>query len=363
MKKIALYIHIPFCKKKCNYCDFYSIEKKESLIDLYLQTLEKEIKNFDRNISVKTLYFGGGTPSILNKDQIKTLFLIIKNNFDLSTIEEITFEANPESFSEEKLELLQSFTQDIKKDVLRLSIGVQSFNDEILNSAGRIHTKKDVYKILEMLKRYKINNFNIDLIFGFNEQTLDDIKNDLYETIQFSPAHISCYALTVEENTLLFKNKYMPDFDLQAEMYDLIVEKLSENGYNRYEISNFSNPNFECKHNLNYWNYGEYLGFGCSAVSFIENKRIKNVSNVEEYIIGKYFYETEVLSMEQQIKERIMLGLRTVNGIKIDEEYISKYEKAIQQNLDRNYLILDKSQLKINDKYWCLSNEIISTFF
>jgi len=360
---VSLYIHIPFCKKKCNYCDFYSIEKNESLINLYLKSLDNEIKNFVSEKYVKTLYFGGGTPSVLSDKQIKQLFSTIKNKFDLSNIEEITFEANPESFSEEKFAMLYSCVQDIKKDVLRLSIGVQSFDDEILRCAGRTHTKKEIYEILEMLRRHKVNNFSVDLIFGFKEQSLDKIKRDLFETIKFYPKHISCYALTIEENTLLFKNGYVVDYDLQAKMYDLIVEKLAKNGYNRYEISNFSKPNFESKHNLNYWNYGEYLGFGCSAVTFVENKRIKNVTNVEEYIRGNYFYETEVLSGEQQVKERIMLGLRTVNGIKIDDVFISKYEKVIQQNLTKNYLVLDKNCLKINSKYWFLSNEIIATFF
>jgi oxygen-independent coproporphyrinogen-3 oxidase len=253
--------------------------------------------------------------------------------------------------------------KDIKKDVLRLSIGVQSFNDKILKMAGRIHSKKEVYKVFDIIKKYKIENFNIDLIFGFKEQSLDNIEQDLSEAISFSPKHISCYALSIEEDTILFNNGYKIDNDLQAEMYNLIVENLRQKGYYRYEISNFSRPNFESKHNLNYWDYGEYIGFGCSAVSFFENKRIKNVSNVYEYIKNNFCYEEEFLSKEQQLKERIMLGLRTVNGIKIDKVLISKYQKIVQQNLDKDYLVLDKDYLKINSKYWFLSNEIISTFF
>jgi oxygen-independent coproporphyrinogen-3 oxidase len=214
-----------------------------------------------------------------------------------------------------------------------------------------------------MIKNYNIKNFNIDLIFGFKEQDLFKIEKDILETLKFSPTHISCYALTVEENTLLFKDNYKIDNDLQAEMYDLIVEKLTQNGYNRYEISNFSKPNFESKHNLNYWTYGEYLGFGCSATSFVDNKRIKNVSKLKDYIDCKYFYDTELLTQELQIKERIMLGLRTVAGIKIDDEIKDKYNKIIQQNLDKNFLVSENEYIKINPKYLFLSNEIISSFF
>ncbi len=366
-KNFSLYIHIPFCKKKCNYCDFYSKDKSEYLIDCYLDSIEKEIKYLDIEFTkrryVKTLYFGGGTPSILTSKQVKKVFDIVINNFNLSYVEEINFEVNPESFDEEKLSILLNCSNKIKDNVLRISVGIQSFDNKILNIAGRVHNLEHIFKILNIIKKNCLKNYSLDYIFGFKEQDIKSVENDILEIKKIFPPHISCYSLSIEKNTKFYQIGYNIDTDLQAQMYDVIVENLAKNGYNRYEISNFALEGFESKHNLNYWNYGEYLGLGCSAVSFYDNKRIKNISNIEEYIEEKYSYEEEILSEEQKVKEKIMLGLRTIQGVSLQDIDSDKYGNIVKKLVCQGYLVIQNDRIKIDPKYMFLSNAIISEFF
>lgn len=369
-KSFSLYIHIPFCKKKCYYCDFYSLPLQLTTVpEIYLDAFQNEIAGFlgkynlSVNLEIKTIYFGGGTPSVLTSEQIKRLFRIIAQYFDLSSVEEVTFEVNPESFSKEKLEMLLLCCENFKEDVLRISVGVQSFNDEILSSAGRIHCAEDGRRVLSMLLSYGIKNYNVDFIYGFESQSLEDVEKDIKDVLCFNPKHISCYALTISEGSLLYEKGHKLDEFIQSLMYEMIVENLIKKGYKRYEISNFALPGYESKHNLNYWQYGEYLGFGSSAVSFFDNKRVKNISTLEKYLEGNFNYEIENISEEQKIKEKIMLGLRTSYGVPIRDIIEKKYLDVLKKSLEKNFLVLEDDRVKINDKYWFTSNSIISEFF
>jgi oxygen-independent coproporphyrinogen-3 oxidase len=365
-KIYGLYIHIPFCKSKCYYCDFYSEKYEDTLLNRYIESLNKEVLSFVKKLNfpkISTLYIGGGTPSLLKEQQIIKLFDIIKKNFETKFSEEITIELNPESVDENKIKILKDIviTEFIKAD-LRLSLGVQSFNDEILKNIGRIHTSKQVYNAVEIFNKLNITNYNFDLIFGCPGQTLEDIEKDLINSINLYPTHISCYALTIEENTFLYNQGYHPDEDLQAEMYNLIVEFLNDNKYIQYEISNFAKDGFWCKHNLNYWLYKEYIGLGPSSVSFFDSKRIKNISSVKEYLEDKFLYEKEIIDEETMVKEKIMLSLRTNLGLYMDEKVLGKYKVIIDKLIKEKKLFLENNFIKIPIQYRFLSNLIISEF-
>lgn len=362
----GLYIHIPFCKSKCYYCDFYSIVNAQDLIDKYLISLSKEIVFILKNNNLEfpkitTLYLGGGTPSLLNKKQIFVLLYIIKEYFDFTTLQEVSVEMNPESVKEDELKFLKNTVLNFCSN-LRLSLGVQSFNDKILNELGRIHNIRHIFYAVELFNKLNIINYNFDLIFGSPQQSVKDIEYDLNVAIKLNPAHISYYALTIEENTFFYKENYYPNADLQAEMYNLIVEFLRENKYIQYEISNFAKKKFECLHNMNYWLYKEYFGFGPSSVSFFNNKRIKNVSKIEEYLKNKFLYEIEEIDDKTKLKEQIMLGLRTTLGLPLESEPVKKYFNIIEKLLDEKKLVLDGDFVKISPEYRFLSNSIILEF-
>ncbi len=367
-KEYGLYIHIPFCKSKCYYCDFYSKRYEEGIAEKYIDTLRKEViyLNDKYNIldsNIVTIYIGGGTPSILTAEQILKLFNLIKNSFDLTLLKEITIEINPESIDEKKVLIIKNFVENLPKVNLRVSIGVQSFNNRILNNLGRVHKSDDVYKAVKVLNDFKIDNYNFDLIFGSPEQTLDNLKEDLEKALQISPKHISYYALTVEENTKLHSMKYSPDADLQSEMYNLITKVLNTNGFRHYEISNFAKPGYECLHNLNYWLYKEYIGLGSSAVSFMSNFRIKNSSDVEEYTKEEFRYFFEEITEDISLKEQIMLKLRTDFGIKKEEIIFKKYFDTFEKLIKEGKIISQGDTIKIHPKYRFLSNSIILEFF
>jgi len=277
----AFYIHIPFCRKKCGYCDFVSADyadKTTDYTDRYLQALSKEISfHFPLPTSYfpLTIYIGGGTPSVLSEKQIVFLFKTILAHLTKCASEkiEITFEINPESITEQKLKILKDY------GVNRLSIGLQSFNDMILKFLGRVHTVKDFLSCYESARKIGFKNINIDLIFGIPGQTVKTWQRTLKCALQLKPEHISTYSLTIEKGTRFFETGLRKDDDADADMYEFAIHYLKKNGYHHYEISNFSRaskPGFECKHNINYWKNGEYLGFGLGAVSYIKGKRIKN---------------------------------------------------------------------------------------
>ena len=353
----SAYIHIPFCKKICSYCDFCKFIYNEEWVKKYLDSLEYEIKNTYKNDILKTVYIGGGTPSSLSCEYLKKLLDICKI-FKLEDDYEYTIEFNIDDISKEKLEICKEY------GINRISIGVQSFNNKNLEFLGR-KTNINIKEKILLIKNY-FDNINIDLIYALPNQTLDDLSKDLDCFIELEIPHISCYSLIIEKNTMLYNKKIRPiDEDLDYEMYKLINKKLSK--YNHYEISNFAFSSYESKHNLTYWNNEEYYGFGVGASSYIDNKRITNSKNIVNYMKGIYNQEIETLELNDKISLELILGFRKIKGINIID-FKNKYNRDIfdlyniKDLIKENKLILDNNYLFINEKYLYLSNEILVNF-
>ena len=287
----SVYIHIPFCNHICSYCDFCKIYYNEKLVDKYLNELDKEIKNRYNNEVINTIYIGGGTPSSLDINQLKRLFETIKvfNTKDL----EFTIECNIENITEEKMALFKQC------GINRVSIGVQTLNDKHIKFLNRFHNKTDVKNKIELAKKY-INNINIDLIYAIPGETLEELSQDLDFIIDLDINHISAYSLIIEEHTKLFIYKVTNiDEEMDFEMYKLICKKLKENGYNHYEISNYSKKGYESKHNLVYWNNQMYYGFGLGASGYINNVRYENTRSINKYLSSNYIFDEHILENYQ----------------------------------------------------------------
>jgi len=365
----AFYIHIPFCKKKCNYCDFVSIaayctDKDTDYTDKYLSALAKEIDMSvpsTLNPQPATVYIGGGTPSVLSEKQLQFLFekLFSRSfgyNCENSIISEITFEINPESITEQKLKILKDY------GVNRLSIGLQSFNDKILNFLGRVHTVKDFLICYDTARKIGFENINIDLIFGIPGQTAENWSSALKSAVQLKPEHISIYSLTIEKGTNFFETGLQKDDDIDADMYKFAIDYLEKHGYHHYEISNFAKPGFECRHNINYWKNGGYLGFGLGAVSYINGIRIKNTENLADYLNGKFRSDFEELNCEQKMSEDLMLGLRLTDGLEISDTIKEKFSEKIS-NLKNDGLLKEQNNfLKLTDKGIMFANCVFREF-
>ena len=350
---ISIYIHIPFCKSICTYCDFCKLYKRDDWIDRYLDELEKEISENYKNEKVKTLYFGGGTPSCLDNSQIKRLFSIT-NVFDLDKDCEITFECNLEDLEDDKLKLLSSF-------VNRLSIGVQTFNDKFINVLGR--TRADFSKV-EVAKSY-FNNINIDLMYGFEGQSLDDLRKDIDMFLSLDVPHISAYNLILEEHTKLYIDNYK---NVEDSDYDSLIENiLKGHGYKHYEISNYALEGYCSKHNLTYWNNLEYYGFGLGASGYVDNIRYENTRSLTMYLNGKHLCSKHNVSLNEKLQNEFILGLRKIDGIS-KKDFFSKYGfmvndiKVVRDLLKDKKLIENKDNVYINPKYIQFSNEILVKF-
>ena len=325
MKEIGIYIHIPFCKRKCYYCDFVSYDNKFEKIDSYIETVKKEIEDtsqtFTKDHIVTTVYFGGGTPSFLESKHIKTLLENIRVNFNISADAEITLEVNPGTITEEKLKTYQMC------GINGLSIGLQTTNDILLKKIGRIHTYSEFLSTYNLARKLGFNNINVDLIFALPDEKLEDLENDLENIIELNPEHISTYSLIVEDGTKIKElikennNDYiLPSEEIERQMYWYIKNKLEENGYRHYEISNFARRGYESKHNLNCWKQKEYLGFGTAAHSFIDGVRYSNKKILSEYIFNfKSKNVEDKMDREEMAKEYMMLGLRKIEGVSISE--------------------------------------------
>jgi len=282
LKELGIYIHIPFCKKKCYYCDFISFAGKEEIFKSYVEAVVKEIENANlRKYNIKTVYIGGGTPSILDSKEIEKILYKIKPN--ISEDVEITIEVNPGTVNEEKLKDYISF------GINRISIGLQSTENRLLEQIGRIHSYEEFLKTYNLAKKVGFKNTNVDLMLGLPNQSLEDIKKSLREIISLAPNHISIYSLILEEGTKLeemIKNNelQMIDEELERKMYWETKKILEEKGYKHYEISNFAKSGFESRHNLDCWHQKEYLGFGVAAHSYIEGIRYSNIEDIPKYI-------------------------------------------------------------------------------
>lgn len=357
MKEISVYIHIPFCSNICSYCDFSKVYYNKIYIDKYLSSLENEIKLRYDNSIVKTLYIGGGTPSCLEYDELKKLFDIIKI-FNLSKDIEFTMEANAESLSLDKIKLMK------ENKVNRVSLGVQTFDKDNLKYLNRNHTKDDVFNVIGNLKENGINNINIDLIYGIDPD-IEKVKRDIDLFLKLDIPHISCYSLILEDNTILSnKNAKYIDEDIEYEMYKYIEKTLEENNYIHYEVSNYAKDNYFSKHNLVYWNNLDYIGFGLSSVSYIDNYRITNTKSITKYLNNNYVYSKVYEDIKEKQDNELMLGLRKLKGIDLNL-FKDKYNISLEEVYDidslikDNYLIREDNYLRINKEYIYLSNEIL----
>ncbi len=353
------YIHIPFCKRKCKYCSFVSgvnIEYKEQ----YIKALLKEIKQKYKQEKLKTLYIGGGTPSLLDIEDINEIVSL----FSFYENAEITLEVNPETVEKNKFKEIKSM------GVNRISLGVQSFNDEILNIIGRNHTKDTIYKAFETLRLASFDNINIDIIYGLVNQSFEVFKQDVENSIILGSEHISAYGLKIDENSYFYKNppSNLPDDESQAQYYEYLCKRFKENNYKHYEISNFAKNGYESRHNLAYWQNKNYLGFGLNASGYINNIRYKNQSEFDKYIYNPLKKEEETALTQNQIKEEeIFLALRLNEGININElnnkfniDFLNDYKKIIKKYQDLNMLEVRNNRCRLTLKGVLLSSEIMS---
>ena len=352
---MSVYLHIPFCSHICAYCDFPKVLKNKKWVKDYLKELKKEIiKNYKGEI-IDTIYIGGGTPSSLDLEELKELFNIIEL-FNLKENAEITLEANSEDLTKEKLNLL-------KDKINRLSIGVETFNEETLK---KINRKVNIKNIKNAFNYF--NNINLDLMYGFNNQTLKELEKDIDKIIKLNPTHISTYSLIIEPNTKLFIEKYQNiDEELDRKMYETIQKKLKQNNYIQYEISNFSKETYESKHNLVYWNNYNYYGFGLGAGGYVENIRYENTRSLTEYLKGNYRLNSKTLNKSEEIQNELILGFRKIEGInktKFKEKFQINLKDIIklQELIEKKILIEDKDNIYINPKYIYVSNEILINF-
>jgi len=353
---LGVYIHIPFCKKICNYCDFCKVYYKTGYVSKYLDKLELEIKSRYKNELIDTIYIGGGTPNSLDIDELRRLFEIIKI-FKLKDKYEFTIECNIEFIDEDKLKLFK------ENGVNRLSVGVESIDKDILKILGRCHDEEMVLKNINLSKKY-FDNINIDLIYGVTND-IEVVKKDIDMFLNLDISHISCYSLILEENTKLYidKHKYI-DEDIDKMMFDYINDTLVSNGYHHYEISNYAKDGYESIHNKNYWLNGSYYGFGLSAVSYINNYRISNTKNMNKYLNGDYVNSQEYEDENIRKENDLILGLRLIDGIKIDL-FNRKYndnlidKEVIRKLIKDNMLEVDNGYLRCNYKYIYLLNDIL----
>lgn len=368
----CLYIHIPFCDHICSYCDFYKKIAKKEVINKYISYLEKELilkKQYLNNI--KTIYIGGGTPSCIGIFNLKLLLAILKRYINFNEVNEFSIECNPIDITTELVNLLKNH------QVNRISLGVQSTNDNKLKFLNRNHTKKDVINCLKILKNENFNNINIDLMYGLPNDNFSLIKKDLNLIKKFDNIkHVSCYSLILEEKTILFNMYQNNEFklfneDKEAKIYYKIQKYLKKLKFNQYEISNFCKEGYECLYNLNTWNNNKYLGIGASASYYIDNKRYTNIKNIDKYFDSldnnkMAYYEEEIETINSKIYEEIILGLRKTKGINVAEfkrkynfDLLFKYP-SISYLLENDFLKLENNFLYIPSDKLYISNTIIN---
>ncbi|ELC8416015.1 oxygen-independent coproporphyrinogen III oxidase [Clostridium perfringens] len=375
MDKISLYIHIPFCAQKCLYCDFPSFARKDHLRKAYIEALNKEIislREKHNNLEINTIFIGGGTPSVLEADELECLLKEVAK-LNMAKDIEYSMECNPGNLTEEKLEVMKKY------GVNRISMGLQAKQDNLLKGLGRIHNYKTFKENFLLAKKVGFNNINVDLMFGLPNQRLNEWEETLREIISLEPAHISAYSLIIEEGTA-FYNLYendklkLPTEEEERKMYHLAKKILEENGFNQYEISNYAKEGKECRHNLAYWNMDNWIGVGSAAASYINGKRIKNISSVEEYINsinenGEAVEEIINNSKNDNMEEFMFMGLRKINGI--DENEFKKrfsmnindvYGEILNKYIDEGLLIRDSGRIFLSEKGIEISNIIMADF-
>ena len=386
-KNVGMYIHIPFCKHKCKYCDFKSYAGKENKIKEYIKWLKYEIAEVgignrmdfengqDKLAIIDTIYIGGGTPSLIESSYIKEILQTVRANFTVKDDAEITIEINPGTVDENKLK------DYMESGINRLSIGLQSTNNDLLKSIGRIHTYSEFEEVIQGARKIGFNNINADLMIGLPNQTLQDVKESLKKLISYNLEHISVYSLIVEEGTTMFedvenKKVMLPPDELEREMYWTVKKILEQNGYKHYEISNFAKPGLESKHNMHCWEQNEYIGMGVAAHSYTNDTRYSNIDTIEGYIEnyknGKQvenFVFHEKQDKSSKMNEYMILGLRQIDGVEIQkfkakfgENPIYVYHKELEKLVSEDLLEIDGDIIKLTNRGLDLANLVWEEF-
>ena len=370
---LGIYVHVPFCRSKCQYCDFYSLTTKDDkLIDSYLTAVCDHIRESGEltpGYRVDTIYFGGGTPSFLGADALATILTAIRRNFDVDSGAEITLEANPDSVSDKLLGRLRA------EGFNRISLGVQCDDDELLKKLGRPHDYAQAVSAAQRIRKAGFKNLSVDLMYGLPNQTLKGWKDTLERVLTMNPEHVSCYALKVEEGTPMYDYRdflNLPTEDTQADMYLAAVEILRGKGFRQYEISNFARKGLYSRHNMKYWTGGEYLGFGPNASSDFGGKRFTIIRDLQGYCSGiknggAILQEIDEVPLRERAGEYLMLRLRTSVGI-LREEYERKFllpfsdlEASLEKSRSLGYAVKsEEGRWRLTPKGLLISNDIIT---
>jgi len=360
----SLYIHVPFCRKKCFYCSFVVLISKKNKINEYVNALNDEARLHD-NAFIDSIYIGGGTPTFLSNIQLKNLLNIIKNNFRFSKSCEFTVEANPEDVDLDKLKLLRD------SGVNRISLGVQTLNNKYLTYLGRCHNRSQAVKTYENIREIGFENINLDLMYSFPKQTDQEIEEDIDAISSLGSEHLSLYALTIEPDSKFYTKKLaLDDAGHRSAQYVLVCELLDKNGFNQYEVSNFSKPGFESKHNINYWVGGNYIGLGVGSHSHIDGRRYWNVSKMNEYLSRIKNNQNaaegqEILKDDERLTEALLFGIRMNRGVAIKDIQrkfkcrLPDNKKEIINNLvSEGFLFEEKGFLKATKRGRVVLDEI-----
>ncbi|MFP9085364.1 radical SAM family heme chaperone HemW [Streptococcus equi] len=370
-KPTSAYVHIPFCTQICYYCDFSKVFIKNQPVDAYLEALIKEFESYQIS-SLKTLYIGGGTPTAITAKQLDYLLSHLQQHLQLDQLEEFTIEANPGDLTEDKIAVLR------QSAVNRISLGVQTFNDKQLKQIGRSHTEAQIYATIASLKEAGFQNISIDLIYALPGQTIQQVKENVAKALALDIPHLSLYSLILEHHTV-FMNKMrrgklqLPTEDLEAEMFEYIISEMEANGFEHYEISNFTKPGFESRHNLMYWNNDEYFGCGAGASGYLDGIRYRNRIPIQHYLKavadGNARLSEEVLTKEEMMEEELFLGLRKKSGVSVSRfqekfglSFESRYGPVVRELQSQGLLVEDKDFIRMTKKGLFLGDSVAEKF-
>lgn len=370
-KPQSAYVHIPFCTQICYYCDFSKVFIKNQPVDDYLRALIAEFRSYDIK-KLRTLYIGGGTPTSITAKQLDYLLTELVRDLDLDYLEEFTIEANPGDLTPDKIAVMQ------KSAVNRVSLGVQTFNDKHLKQIGRSHNEAQIYSTIDSLKAAGFHNISIDLIYALPGQTLDQVKENVAKALALDIPHLSLYSLILEHHTI-FMNKMrrgklnLPTEDLEAEMFTYIINEMEANGFEHYEISNFSKPGFYSQHNLMYWNNDEYYGCGAGASGYLDGVRYRNRVPIQHYLsaveAGDAKLTNEVLTANEKMEEELFLGLRKKTGIsksrfqeKFGISFDSRYGQIVDKLIKRGLLQEDQDHIRMTKQGLFLGDSVAEEF-
>ena len=370
-KPSSAYVHIPFCTQICYYCDFSKVFIKNQPVDAYLEHLIQETRSYEIG-KLRTLYIGGGTPTALSAQQLAYLLTELPKVMDLSEVEEFTIEANPGDLDPDKIAVLK------ESQVNRVSLGVQTFDNKMLKKIGRSHQEQDIYDNIRHLKQAGFDNISIDLIYALPGQTMDQVKENVAKAIDLDIPHMSLYSLILENHTV-FMNRMrrgklpLPKEELEAEMFEYIIEELEKAGFEHYEISNFSKPGFESRHNLVYWDNAEYYGLGAGASGYVDGIRYKNHGPIRHYLeaveAGKARITEEHLTLEEKMEEELFLGLRKKTGVskarfeeKFGISFDQRYGQVVASLTEQGLLVPDDKQVRMTKRGLFLGDTVAEKF-